>query len=210
MRIYEDSSKIRQLLMTSFPVENDDESKKFSVWLKILSWTFTCNNQICIILFLLGPGITGLRPCFQFSNWKKSTKTDSNWASKSCSILSRVHRIRWACPFFPSEKFGRSSKLKLKATNIMDSFDSLYTWLLSKMKMHIASISYKQRAFNIQDWVPRRFGSWPWRVQRTSVKFTGTNWASRAQVKSSLTLTFEHFRTGFPAENDLATGSLCG
>ena len=119
MRIYEDSSKIRQLLMTSFPVENDDESKKFSEWLKILSWTFTCNNQICIILFLLGPGITGLRPCFQFSNWKKSTKTDSNWASKSCSILSRVHRIRWACPFFPTEKFGRSPKLKLKATNTL-------------------------------------------------------------------------------------------
>jgi len=28
MRIYEDPSKIKQLLMTSFPVENDDESKK--------------------------------------------------------------------------------------------------------------------------------------------------------------------------------------
>ena len=117
MRIYKDPSKIKQLLMTSFPVENEDESKTFSVWLKLLSWTFNCNNQICIILFLLGSGITGLRPCFQFSNWKKSTKTDSNWASKSCSIPSRVRRIRWACPFFPTEKFGRSSKLKLKATN---------------------------------------------------------------------------------------------
>lgn len=31
-----------------------------------------------------------------------------------------------------------------------------------------------------------------------------------AQLKSSLKLTFEHFRTGFPAENDLATGSLTG
>ena len=118
MRIYKDPSKIKQLLMTSFPVENEDESKTFSVWLKLLSWTFNCNNQICIILFLLGSGITGLRPCFQFSNWKKSTKTDSNWASKSCSIPSRVRRIRWACPFFPTEKFGRSSKLKLKATII--------------------------------------------------------------------------------------------
>ena len=72
MRIYVDPSKIKQLLMTSFPVENDDESKNFSVRLKILSWTFTCNNQICIIWYLLGPGITGLRPCFQFLNWKKN------------------------------------------------------------------------------------------------------------------------------------------
>ena len=124
MRIYKDPSKIKQLLMTSFPVENEDESKTFSVWLKLLSWTFNCNNQICIILFLLGSGITGLRPCFQFSNWKKSTKTDSNWASKSCSIPSRVRRIRWACPFFPTEKFGRSSKLKLKATNEVQVFSS--------------------------------------------------------------------------------------
>ena len=122
MRIYKDPSKIKQLLMTSFPVENEDESKTFSVWLKLLSWTFNCNNQICIILFLLGSGITGLRPCFQFSNWKKSTKTDSNWASKSCSIPSRVRRIRWACPFFPTEKFGRSSKLKLRATISFSSF----------------------------------------------------------------------------------------
>ena len=31
MIIYVDPSKIKQLLMTAFPVENDDESKKTSV-----------------------------------------------------------------------------------------------------------------------------------------------------------------------------------
>ena len=36
--------------------------------------------------------------------------------SKACSILIWVHRIRWASQIFPTEKFGRSSKLKLKAT----------------------------------------------------------------------------------------------
>ena len=102
--------------MTSFPVENDHESKNPSTALKILGWRITCNNQICLIYFLLASGITGRRPCFQFSNLKKSTKTDSIWTTKSCFILNRVRRIRWACQFFPTEKFGRSSKLKLKAT----------------------------------------------------------------------------------------------
>ena len=111
--------------MTSFPVENVGESKHPLVWLKILSWRITCNSQICIIFFLLASGITGLRPCFQFSNLKKSTKTDSNWTTKSCFILSRVRRIRWASHFFPTEKFERSSKLKLKAT-ITLPFNSQY------------------------------------------------------------------------------------
>ena len=55
---------------------------------------------------------------FSISKSKKTTQTDSNSTSKSCSILIRVHRIRWAGQFLPTEKFGRSSKLKLKTTNI--------------------------------------------------------------------------------------------
>ena len=96
--------KIKQFLMTSFPVENDCQSKYPSVWLKILSWIITCTNQICFIYFLFGSGITGLRPCFQFSKWKKSTKTDPNWTTKSWFILNRLRRIRWASQFFHTEK----------------------------------------------------------------------------------------------------------
>ena len=109
----------------SFSVKNDNESKNPSVALKILGWTITCNNQICIIYFLLASGITGPRPCFQFSNLKKSTKTDSDWTTESCFILSRVRRIHWA---FTNREVGRSSKLKLKATNklIEPEFDCNY------------------------------------------------------------------------------------
>ena len=64
----------------------------------------TCTNQICFIYFLFGSGITGLRPCFQFSKWKKSTKTDPNLTIKSWFILSRLRRIRWASQFFHTEK----------------------------------------------------------------------------------------------------------
>ena len=105
--------------MTSFPVVNDNESKNPSVWLKILGWIITCINQICFIYFSLGSGITGLRPCFQFSNLKKSIKKDSNWTTKSW-FINRVRRIRWASQrsqkillHFPFDRNRQKSNFKL-------------------------------------------------------------------------------------------------
>ena len=121
--------------MTSFPVENDHESKNPSTALKILGWIITCNNQICIIYFLLASGITGPRPCFHFSNLKKSTKMDSNWTIKSCFILSRVRRIRWASQFFSNREVGRSSKLKLRATIVLRTVSQRVFVLMDLSKM---------------------------------------------------------------------------
>ena len=129
MTIYEEPLRIKQFLMTSLPIENDNRSKKISVWFKILGWIFTWNNQICPLsifgraMELLDWG--KLHYVFNFEV-EKTTKTDSNWISKACSLLIWVHRIRWASQIFPTEKFGKSSKLKLKGT--IGFFQTLLDW----------------------------------------------------------------------------------
>ena len=91
--------------------------KKIFGVIKDLELNFHMQQLDLHYLVFDGPRNYRTETMFSIFKWKKSTKTDSNWGSKSCSILSQVHRIRWACRFFPTEKFGRSSKLKLKATN---------------------------------------------------------------------------------------------
>ena len=96
----------------------------------------TCENQICIIYFLLASRITGLNSCFQFSNW----------TIKSCLILSWVRRKRWASQFFSTEKSEDPQNLSWKLP-LIQIYNSFCTFAKYKLRWPINYNDYYSDVF---------------------------------------------------------------
>ena len=76
--------KIKQFLMTSFPVDNDVIGGQACVALKSLGWTFISHKNFWISTIQFFSGSRYMRATFQFSITKKTIKNCSNSISEGC------------------------------------------------------------------------------------------------------------------------------